>query len=148
MARAQTIGVIGAGTMGSGIAQLAARSGARTLLHDPLEEALAKGLERARAGLQKEAQKGKLSESQASEAAARIEIVDSLEQLAPCELVIEAAPERIELKRPAVRRPRGDRRRAVCAREQHLLAAHHRDRGGGAASRSGWWGCTSSTPPR
>ncbi len=99
MPAARTIGVIGAGTMGSGIAQLAARAQARTLLHDPLEEALERGLQRARDGLGREAAKGKLSESQASEAAARIEPVASLEQLADCELVIEAAPERIELKR-------------------------------------------------
>ena len=52
------IGVLGAGTMGSGIAQLAARSGARTLLHDPLPAALQRGLERARDGLRKEAAKG------------------------------------------------------------------------------------------
>ena len=39
-AAAAVIGVVGAGTMGAGIAQLAARSGARTLLHDPLPEAL------------------------------------------------------------------------------------------------------------
>ena len=59
---AAVIGVLGAGTMGSGIAQLAARSGARTLLHDPMPAALQKGLERARDGLSKEAAKGKLSD--------------------------------------------------------------------------------------
>src|SRR5438270_853563 len=59
------IGVVGAGTMGSGIAQLAARSGARALLHDPIAEALERGGARARAGLGKEAEKGRLSEEQA-----------------------------------------------------------------------------------
>jgi len=53
------IGVLGAGTMGSGIAQLAARAGARTLLHDPIAEALERGLEHARDGLAKEAAKGR-----------------------------------------------------------------------------------------
>jgi len=84
--------------MGSGIAQLAARSGARTLLHDPVSEALQKGLERAREGLLKEAAKGRLSEGEAERASASLQAVDSLEQLAACELVIEAAPERLELK--------------------------------------------------
>jgi 3-hydroxybutyryl-CoA dehydrogenase len=92
------IGVLGAGTMGSGIAQLAARSGARTLLHDPIPEALEKGLQRARDGLVKEAAKGRLAEEHAERASASLEAVDSLQALAPCELVIEAAPERLELK--------------------------------------------------
>ncbi len=96
---AAVIGVLGAGTMGSGIAQLAARSGARTLLHDPVPEALAKGLERAREGLAKEAAKGRLSQEQAEQASANLQAVETLEELAPCELVIEAAPERMELKR-------------------------------------------------
>jgi 3-hydroxybutyryl-CoA dehydrogenase len=95
---ARTIGVVGAGTMGSGIAQLAARSGARALLHDPLEQALQRGAQRARDGLSKESAKGKLSPEEADAAAARIEPVDALEALAGCELVIEAAPERLELK--------------------------------------------------
>jgi 3-hydroxybutyryl-CoA dehydrogenase len=92
------IGVLGAGTMGSGIAQLAARSGAQALLHDPVPEALAGGLDRARDGLRKEAAKGHLSEEQAQAASERLQAVDVLAALAPCELVIEAAPERLELK--------------------------------------------------
>ena len=49
-AAANMIGVVGAGTMGAGIAQLACRSGAHTLLHDPLSDALTRGAERAREG--------------------------------------------------------------------------------------------------
>jgi 3-hydroxybutyryl-CoA dehydrogenase len=92
------VGVIGAGTMGSGIAQLAARSGARTLLHDPIPEALARGLEKARDGLRKEAAKGRLTQEQAQGAGERLQTVDDLAAFAPCELVIEAVPERLELK--------------------------------------------------
>jgi 3-hydroxybutyryl-CoA dehydrogenase len=84
--------------MGSGIAQLAARSGARALLHDPLAEALERGAVRARDGLAKEAAKGKLNAEEADAAAARIEPVDALDAMVECELVIEAAPERLELK--------------------------------------------------
>ena len=96
---AQVIGVIGAGTMGAGIAQLATRAGARTLLHDPIPQALERGVEKVRAGLSKEAEKGRLSQQDATAASERLQAVDSLEALAPCELVIEAAPERPELKR-------------------------------------------------
>jgi 3-hydroxybutyryl-CoA dehydrogenase len=95
---ARVIGVIGAGTMGAGIAQLAARSGARTILHDPLPEALQRGTQYARDGLGKEAAKGRLSTEEADVAAARIEPVGDLAAFAPCELVIEAAPERLQLK--------------------------------------------------
>jgi 3-hydroxybutyryl-CoA dehydrogenase len=95
---AHTIGVVGAGTMGAGIAQLACKSGARTLLHDPFPEALARGAQNVHAGLQKEAAKGKLSAEQAGVAAARLEPVDALDAFAPCDLVIEAAPERLDIK--------------------------------------------------
>ncbi len=98
-AGAGVIGVLGAGTMGSGIAQLAARSGARTLLWDPIPEALEHGLARARDGLQKEASRGRMSEGDAAAASERLQAVDDVSKLAPCELVIEAAPERPELKR-------------------------------------------------
>jgi 3-hydroxybutyryl-CoA dehydrogenase len=89
------IGVVGAGTMGAGIAQLAAAAGARTLLHDPDELALQRGLDRARDGLGRWSAKGRA----APDSAARLEGVGGLEDLAPCELVIEAAPESLPLKR-------------------------------------------------
>jgi 3-hydroxybutyryl-CoA dehydrogenase len=92
------IGVLGAGTMGAGIAQLAARAGARTLLHDPIADALARGVQKIEDGLGKEAAKGRLSEDEARAAGERLEPAAELAQLAPCELVIEAAPERLELK--------------------------------------------------
>jgi 3-hydroxybutyryl-CoA dehydrogenase len=95
---AVVIGVLGAGTMGSGIAQLAARSGASTLLYDPIEQALERGLAGARDGLAKEAAKGRLDGQAAQDAAQRLEAVDSMSAFSSCELVIEAAPERIELK--------------------------------------------------
>jgi len=101
---AGVIGVLGAGTMGSGIAQLACRAGARTLLHDPIPEALQRGLERARDGLQKEASRGRLSAEQAQVGAERLQAVDDLDAFAPCELVIEAVPERLELKHELYRR--------------------------------------------
>jgi 3-hydroxybutyryl-CoA dehydrogenase len=104
VAPAGVIGVLGAGTMGCGIAQLAARSGAMTLMFDPFVEALERGVQSARAGLGKEAARGRLTDEQAQEASERLQPVDDLSALAPCELVIEAVPERIELKHEIYRK--------------------------------------------
>ena len=90
-----TLGVVGAGTMGAGIAQLGCAAGMRVLMHDPVPDALERGLERVRGGLARWVEKGRL----AADAAGPLEAVDALEGLGPCELVIEAAPERPELKR-------------------------------------------------
>jgi 3-hydroxybutyryl-CoA dehydrogenase len=95
----QIIGVVGAGTMGAGIAQLACLSGARTLLHDPVPEALERGLRSIRAQLERGVERGRLSQADAQAAAARLEDSPRLEDLSPCELVIEAAPEALEIKR-------------------------------------------------
>ncbi len=93
------IGVAGAGTMGSGIAQLACQAGARTLLHDPDPEALERGIERIAKQLARSAERGRLTDEQAQQAQALLEPAQTLEQLSSCELVIEAAPERLEIKR-------------------------------------------------
>ncbi|MGA2321749.1 MAG: 3-hydroxyacyl-CoA dehydrogenase NAD-binding domain-containing protein [Solirubrobacteraceae bacterium] len=95
---AAVIGVLGAGTMGAGIAQLACRAGARTLLHDPVAQQLQSGQERVMAGLDREAARGRLSAEEARAAGERLHAVDRLGALAPCELVIEAVPERLDLK--------------------------------------------------
>ena len=94
----ETIGVAGAGTMGSGIAQLACLADARTLLHDPIPDALERGLQQIKGHLERGAERGRWSPDDAQAAAARLQAASSLEDLAPCELVIEAAPERLELK--------------------------------------------------
>jgi 3-hydroxybutyryl-CoA dehydrogenase len=96
---ARTIGVLGAGTMGAGIAQLACLSGAHTLLHDPAADALQRGLGSIRTALQRSVDHGRLSAEDAAAAAGRVEAAATLEDLAACELVIEAAPESLELKR-------------------------------------------------
>ena len=85
------IGVCGAGTMGAGIAQLAAQAGARTLVHDAAAGAAAGALAR----IDELVARGKV----AAEARERIELASRLEDLAPAGLVIEAVPERLELKR-------------------------------------------------
>jgi 3-hydroxybutyryl-CoA dehydrogenase len=94
----QTVGVVGAGTMGAGIAQLACLAGARTLLHDPDPAALARGLETIVADLDRGALRGRWSEDDAAAAAERLQPAETLAALAPCELVVEAAPESLALK--------------------------------------------------
>jgi 3-hydroxybutyryl-CoA dehydrogenase len=92
------IGVIGAGTMGAGIAQLAAQAGARTLLHDPVADALSRGVDGIGAALERQVAKGRLAAADAAAIRDRIEPVADLSALAPCGIVIEAAPERLEIK--------------------------------------------------
>jgi 3-hydroxybutyryl-CoA dehydrogenase len=95
----RVIGVCGAGTMGAGIAQLACQTGARTLLHDPDPEALKRGLAGIERHLNRGVERGRTSREDADAALARLHCAGRLEDLADCELVIEAAPERLELKR-------------------------------------------------
>jgi 3-hydroxybutyryl-CoA dehydrogenase len=90
----EVIGVVGAGTMGAGIAQLAAATGARTLLHDPIPDALARGARQAADGLARWREKGRLEREPGA-----IEGVAEVGALAPAGLIVEAAPERLELKR-------------------------------------------------
>ncbi len=93
------LGVVGAGTMGAGIAQLACLAGFDTSLHDPFPEALERGGERVHRGLAKGAERGRWSEEEATEAERRLVLVESPDDLHGCKLVIEAAPENAELKK-------------------------------------------------
>jgi 3-hydroxybutyryl-CoA dehydrogenase len=85
--------------MGSGIAQIACLGGYEARLHDPVPDALDAGMERARAALAKGAERGRWSEDDAGAASARLSAAPSLADLAGCDLVVEAAPEDLELKR-------------------------------------------------
>jgi 3-hydroxybutyryl-CoA dehydrogenase len=93
------VAVAGAGTMGAGIAQLACLAGARTLLHDPDGPALDRGLERIRSQLERGVKRDRWSAEAAAEADSCLHAAAQLDDLADAELVIEAAPERLEIKR-------------------------------------------------
>ncbi|HET7588815.1 MAG TPA: 3-hydroxyacyl-CoA dehydrogenase NAD-binding domain-containing protein [Solirubrobacterales bacterium] len=94
------IGVLGAGTMGAGIAQVAALGGLTTSLYDPAPEALESGGIRIGEDLAKGESHGRWSEADSEAALERLDYLTSdLAELAGCDLVIEAAPERLELKR-------------------------------------------------
>jgi 3-hydroxybutyryl-CoA dehydrogenase len=95
----RALGVVGAGTMGAGIAQLSCLAGIDTYLHDPFPEALERGGEHVHRGLLRGVERARWPEEVAAEAEARLVLASTLEELSPCELVIEAAPERLDLKR-------------------------------------------------
>jgi len=93
------IGVCGAGTMGAGIAQIAAWAGHGVVLFDVSPEVAGRGLEGVARLLRRGAARGKHAAGDAEAAIARILTTANLGDLAPCGLVVEAAPERIDLKR-------------------------------------------------
>ncbi len=95
----ERIGVVGAGTMGAGIAQIACLGGYETRLHDPVPEALGAGVERVAADLARGAERDRWSEVDAAAASGRLSPAPSLADLAGCDLVVEAAPEDLGLKR-------------------------------------------------
>jgi len=93
------IGVVGAGTMGSGIAQLACLGGYRTVIQDPVPEALEAGAARVVDSLGKGVRREMWSAEEAEAAGGRLEAVEDVGELEGCDWVIEAAPEDVELKR-------------------------------------------------
>ncbi|MGH2857403.1 MAG: 3-hydroxyacyl-CoA dehydrogenase NAD-binding domain-containing protein [Solirubrobacteraceae bacterium] len=93
------IGVAGAGTMGAGIAQLGCVAGMTTLLHDPDDQALERGLAGIGRRLEREVERGRLGEAEARAARERLRPAPAIIDLAECGLIVEAAPERLELKR-------------------------------------------------
>jgi 3-hydroxybutyryl-CoA dehydrogenase len=94
----QRVGVVGAGTMGAGIAQLCARAGIETLLCDANPDALAAGLARIETSLARAVERGRSTETEAAEIRGRVRPVASIEELAGVELAIEVVPEIVDLK--------------------------------------------------
>ena len=98
MAEIQTVGVVGAGTMGSGIAHVFARSGFRVLLCDVVQPQLDHAIESIRANLAREAAKGKLAVSEIEASLERITPTTDRAVLAEADFAVEAATERFDLK--------------------------------------------------
>jgi 3-hydroxybutyryl-CoA dehydrogenase len=95
----QTVAVLGSGTMGAGIAQLCALRGFNTILYDLTPEIVTAGLEKIRASIQKGVSLGKTTPETAEAALARLTTTANLDDCVPADLVIEAAPEDLNLKR-------------------------------------------------
>ena len=94
----QTVGIIGAGTMGNGIAQICATNGIRCVMVDISEEAVARGLATVSASLDRLVKKEKISAEDKTAALALITGSTRYEDLRDAQLVIEAATENYELK--------------------------------------------------
>ena len=94
----ETIAVLGAGTMGNGIAHVFARSGHPVLLADISQPALDKGFETIRKNLAREVSKAKLTAEDSQAAESRITLTTNLDSLAQASLAVEAATERFDIK--------------------------------------------------
>jgi 3-hydroxybutyryl-CoA dehydrogenase len=99
----ETIGVIGAGTMGHGIAQVAAAAGYKVLLRDVDRDSLARGIQSIERNLAKGIQLGKLTDDDRDSTLQHIRGTTKLEEIANADLIVEAAPERLELKQEILR---------------------------------------------
>jgi 3-hydroxybutyryl-CoA dehydrogenase len=101
--RVEKIAVLGAGTMGHGIAQTAAAAGYRVVLRDVSEEFVSKGMRAIESNLAKGVERGKVTEGERERALSNLRTATTLEETADSHLFIEAVPERLELKRETLR---------------------------------------------
>jgi 3-hydroxybutyryl-CoA dehydrogenase len=95
----KTVAVLGAGTMGNGIAHVFARAGYSVILRDVGQRYLDRALETIGKNLDREVKKGKLAESEKSSVLARFKPVTDMTAIASADFVVEAAPEKLEIKR-------------------------------------------------
>src|ERR1700709_694559 len=103
----RTLGVVGSGAMGRGIAQIAALGGLTVRLFDAHKEAITAARAYLVDTLNKLAAKGKLTEADAHDALARIHAADAISDLAGCDVVIEAIVEKLDAKRELFRELEG-----------------------------------------
>lgn len=94
----QTLMVVGAGQMGSGIAQVAAQAGVRVLLNDVKPEFVQKGLANISKNLVRNVEKGKMAQDEMDQVLSRIQPSASLADVKDCDMAIEAATENMEIK--------------------------------------------------
>jgi 3-hydroxybutyryl-CoA dehydrogenase len=99
----ETIAVIGAGTMGHGIAQVAAAAGFKVLLNDVDRESLARGVSAIERNLAKGIERAKLTEDDRDRTLQQIHGTTNLQSCATSDLIIEAAPEKLDLKKEILR---------------------------------------------
>ncbi|HXJ10854.1 MAG TPA: 3-hydroxybutyryl-CoA dehydrogenase [Candidatus Limnocylindrales bacterium] len=95
----KTVAVLGAGTMGNGIAHVFARAGYNVILRDVQESFLQRGMETIGKNLDREVKKGKLTEAEKPQVLARLKPVTDFAAVAAADFVVEAVPEKLEIKR-------------------------------------------------
>jgi 3-hydroxybutyryl-CoA dehydrogenase len=105
----KTVAVLGAGTMGNGIAHVFARAGFSVILRDVEEGFLQRGMETIGKNLDREVKKGKLTEAEKPAVLARLKPATDMAAIAGADFVVEAVPEKLEIKR------------AVLTEADHLL---------------------------
>ncbi|RMG83658.1 MAG: 3-hydroxybutyryl-CoA dehydrogenase [Bacteroidetes bacterium] len=98
-----TIGVIGAGAMGGGIAQVAATYGHQVIIYDTSFKAIESAKEKLAKILQRLVEKGKITSEESQQIFGRMIFVESLEEFKPCDLIIEAIIEDLEIKKTVFR---------------------------------------------
>jgi 3-hydroxybutyryl-CoA dehydrogenase len=98
MSDIKTIGIAGCGTMGAGIAIVAARAGFRTIVYDTRQDALERALKQTKDFLAKSVQRGKLTEEQAATSVSNFVLTTSLSDMASCDLIIDAVFEDLRVK--------------------------------------------------
>src|SRR5690242_17392931 len=94
----RTVGVVGCGLMGSGIAEVCARAGYDTIVREVDDPTLARGLERIRQSMGTAVSRNRLTETDRDAAVGRLRGVTALDALAGCDLVIEAVTETLQAK--------------------------------------------------
>ena len=94
-----TVGVVGLGTMGAGIAEVLARVGYAVVAVEPAEADLAAGQARLEGSVARAVARGKLTDEDRTALLGRVRFATVLEDLADCQLVIEAVPEKLDLKK-------------------------------------------------
>jgi 3-hydroxybutyryl-CoA dehydrogenase len=99
MSKIKKVGVLGSGLMGSGIAEVAARSGYETVVREVTSELMEKGLDKIRGSLNKAVERGKMEASARDEAIGRLSGTVELGAFADCDIVVEAIVENLEEKR-------------------------------------------------
>jgi 3-hydroxybutyryl-CoA dehydrogenase len=105
----ETVAVLGAGTMGNGIAHVFARAGYHVILRDVEERFLQRGMDTIGKNLDREVKKGKLPEAEKPAVLARVKPATDMAVIAASDFVVEAVPEKLEIKR------------AVLTEADHLL---------------------------
>ena len=95
----KTVAVLGAGTMGNGIAHVFARSGYTVILRDVEQRFLDRGMETIGKNLDREVKKGKLTEAEKGTVLGRLQLVTEMGEIAKADFVVEAVPEKIKIKR-------------------------------------------------
>ncbi len=131
----RTVGVLGCGLMGSGIAQVCAASGYKTIVREVDDTFLQKGLGRIKKFLDDGVAKGKVAAVDRDKTLGNLSGTTTFDALGDCDLVIEAIVENLDEKRQTYARARAHRESRHDHRLEHVVALHHRARGDDEAAR-------------